>query len=72
MIPTLFRFDEPGARTRSDPPAGPDRVRLGDDVLFVGDGPAPARVDRELVLEILRMNVAFAAAALGVGEPAVP
>jgi len=30
------------------------------------------RVDRALLLEILRMNVAFVARALGVGEPAVP
>ena len=38
MIPTVFRFEPTDAGA---PPAGPDWVRLGDELLFVGDGPAP-------------------------------
>lgn len=42
MIPTVYRFEPTDAASRSVLPAGRDWVRLGDDLLFVGDGPEPS------------------------------
>jgi hypothetical protein len=42
VIPTVFRFEPGDGLTRAALPAGPDWVRFGDDVLFVGDEPPPA------------------------------